>query len=176
MKIDKVIVGDLSTNCYLLDIDNHVLIIDPGDEEDKIRERIGNRLIDGIIITHYHDDHIGALNNFLDIPIYDINNLIEGINTIGKFTFEMLKTPGHRSDAISIYFSNVDALFVGDFLFYESIGRTDLDDGNMLDMLKSLKKTKRFSDKVKIYPGHGPSTDFLHERKYNIYLRGIYEN
>ena len=40
----------------------------------------------------------------------------------------------------------------------------------MEDMLKSIKDTKRYSDDVIIYPGHGQSTTFLHERKYNVYF------
>lgn len=175
MKIDTVIVGYLDTNCYVLTKDNHVLVIDPGDDYFKIKKVIGKKEIDGVLITHYHDDHIGALDSFDQKKIYDGTNLKEGLNQIGKFNFEMIKTPGHRSDAISFYFKDDKTLFVGDFIFYESIGRTDLDDGNMETMLESLKKTERFSDDVKIYPGHGPSTDFSHERKYNLYLRSKYE-
>ena len=61
MKIDIVKVGELECNCYLLSIGNKVLVIDPGDDADKIMNVIGNRDVVGIIVTHYHFDHIGAL-------------------------------------------------------------------------------------------------------------------
>ena len=61
MNIEKVVVGMLETNCYLLEKNNQLLIIDPGEEYNKIKKAIGNRHITGIIITHYHIDHIGAL-------------------------------------------------------------------------------------------------------------------
>ena len=42
MKIEIVKVGALETNCYIASIDNECLIIDPGDEVDKIVNEIGN--------------------------------------------------------------------------------------------------------------------------------------
>ena len=43
MKIDKVVVGDLRCNCYILSINNECIVIDPGDEYEKIKEVIGNK-------------------------------------------------------------------------------------------------------------------------------------
>ena len=174
MEIETIIVGDLSTNCYVLNIENHVLVIDPGDEYDKISKCIGNRIIDGVLITHGHFDHVGAKEMFDSNLIHDYNNLDEGIVKLGKFTFEVIYNPGHKEDSISFYFDSDKALFCGDFIFYESIGRTDLDGGNILDMFVSLKNTSRYDDDVTIYPGHGRSSNFSHERKYNIYLKKAY--
>lgn len=170
MNIEIVNVGMLSTNCYILSIDNHVLIIDPGDEYEKIIKCVGSRIIDGVLITHSHFDHIGAKDKFDKKLIYDFNNLKEGINTLGKFEFEVIYTPGHKEDSISFYFDKEKSLFCGDFIFYEAIGRTDFDGGNELDMKESIKKTKRFDDDVTIYPGHGVKTTFKHERMYNLYF------
>ena len=39
MKVDIVKVGSLMCNCYILDIDNFVLVIDPGDEYEKIKNK-----------------------------------------------------------------------------------------------------------------------------------------
>lgn len=64
MKIDKIVVGDYQTNCYVLTLNNNCIIIDPGDDYEKIQEKVGNKNIKAIIITHYHFDHVGALNNF----------------------------------------------------------------------------------------------------------------
>ena len=38
MKIKSVVVGSLETNCYILEKDGEILIIDPGDEANKIIE------------------------------------------------------------------------------------------------------------------------------------------
>lgn len=152
MKIEKVNVGYLKTNCYIISIDNNCLIIDPGDEYNKIKEVIKNKKVLGAIVTHYHFDHIGALNYF--DKIYDYNNLNEGINKIDEFTFEVIHTPGHTKDSICIYFNEENIMFVGDFLFNNGIGRTDLG-GSDLDMHNSLIKISRYQKDIKIYPGHG---------------------
>lgn len=172
MQIENVVVGPIETNCYILSIDDDVIVIDPGDEYNKIKDVIGNRSVIGVIVTHHHFDHVGALSYFDKKIVYDFNNLDEGIHEIGKFKFEVIYTPGHKSDLISIYFSDIKVLFVGDFIFYESIGRTDLETGNMREMKESILKTKIFDDDVVIYPGHGPSTTFKHERMYNYYFKG----
>lgn len=152
MNLEVVKVGLLQTNCYILSIDNNVIVIDPGDEYDKIKKVIKNKNVIGVIVTHNHFDHIGALNYFDNI--YDYNNLKEGINKIGKFTFEVINTPGHTDDSICLYFKEDNIMFVGDFIFENGIGRTDLG-GNINDMVNSLKKISKYNRNIIIYPGHG---------------------
>ena len=152
MKINKVSVGYLKTNCYIISIDNECLVIDPGDEYDKIEKEINNKKVLGTIITHHHFDHVGCINQFDNI--YDINNLKEGINKIGKFNFEVIYTPGHTNDSICIYFKEDNVMFVGDFLFKDGIGRTDLG-VNEIDMHNSLLKISKYNKDITILPGHG---------------------
>lgn len=163
MKIDRVIVGNLETNCYILSIKNKCIVIDPGDEYDKIKKRIGNKEVIGVIITHYHFDHIGALNNFDKNLIYDINNLVEKENKISDFNFEVIYTPGHKEDSITIYFKKEKVMFTGDFIFKDGIGRIDLPGGNYKDMLKSLEKIKKYDKDIIVYPGHGDKTILYNE-------------
>ena len=56
-------------------------------------------------------------------------------------------------------------MFTGDFLFYRSIGRTDLDTGNDKDMVKSLENISKYSDDITIYPGHGPKSTLGREKQ-----------
>ena len=152
LKIDRVIVGNLYTNCYILSIDNECLVIDPGDEYNKIKNVIGDKKVVGTIITHNHFDHVGAINYF--DKIYDYHNLDEGINKIGKFSFEVIYTPGHTDDSIVIYFKDNNVMFVGDFIFKDGVGRTDLG-GSYYDLVKSIKKISKYDKDITIYPGHG---------------------
>ena len=46
-------------------------------------------------------------------------------------------------------------MFTGDFLFYHTIGRCDLETSSIEDMKKSLAKIKIYDDDIIIYPGHG---------------------
>ena len=77
MKIHRVVVGYLEENCYILEKDGKVLVIDPGDEIDKIKEVINNNKVVGVLVTHSHFDHIGALSYFNKNIIHAFNNLEE---------------------------------------------------------------------------------------------------
>lgn len=173
MKIENIVVGQLETNCYILEKDNRVLVIDPGADLNKIKKVINHREVIGIVITHYHIDHVGALEALresYDVPVYDYSNLTEGQNKIGPFTFEMIKVPGHKEDLISIYFQEEKVMFVGDFIFKGSVGRTDLEGGDPVEMQKSITKIKKYPREIILYPGHGPSTILGDEIKYNLYF------
>lgn len=163
MKIDRVIVGPLDTNCYIISIGNNCLVIDPGDEYEKIKNAIGNKKILGVIITHYHFDHIGALNYFDKNLILDKSNLEEKEYNIDNFKFEIIYTPGHKEDLICIYFKEEKIMFTGDFIFKGAIGRTDLEGGSSIDMINSLNKIKKYNKDIIIYPGHGESSTLLNE-------------
>ena len=174
MNITKIVVGILDTNCYLLEKDGHVLIIDPGSEGNRIIKAISDNVVDGIVVTHHHSDHDGAVDDLLikyNIKVYDINNMSEGINKIGKFKFQVIYTPGHRSDAISIYFPKEKVMFVGDFIFKDSIGRCDLETGNIKEMYESINKIKKYNSEIILYPGHGEKTVLGYEINNNPYFK-----
>lgn len=171
MVIKTIVVGHLATNCYIVENDSEAIIIDPGDEPEKIEKALSHKLI-GIIITHSHSDHISGMNYFIDkysVPVYNFDNLKEGPHKLGKFTFDIIYTPGHTSDSLSIYFKKGNILFSGDFIFYNTIGRTDLG-GNIEEMKKSIHKIKKY-DNMYIYPGHGIKTTLEIEKEHNVYFR-----
>ena len=64
MKITKVVVGLLEENCYVLEKDKQVIVVDPGDEYERIKKVIGRKKVAGVLITHNHFDHVGALEEF----------------------------------------------------------------------------------------------------------------
>ena len=171
MKIDRVITGSLEENCYILGIEDKVLVIDPGDDIDKINKVINNRKVLGVLITHRHFDHVGALSYFDKNIIYDRSNTEEKEYKIDKFNFNVIFNPGHSSDSISFYFKKENIFFCGDFIFYESIGRCDLPGGSEPDMAKSLEKIKTYAKDIVIYPGHGDKTTIGYELENNEFLR-----
>ena len=70
----------------------------------------------------------------------------------------------NQNNKVKIYFKNEKVMFTGDFLFYRSIGRTDLDTGSDIDMIKSLEKISKYPDDIVIYPGHGPKSTLGSEK------------
>lgn len=160
MKIKRLVVGILEENCYILEKNNKLLIIDPGDNFNLINKYINNKNVVGVLITHHHNDHIGALNEVL--KFYDLKeNIVNDID----FDFEIIKTPGHSSDSISYYFKKENIMFTGDFLFKDAIGRVDLPTGSSEEMIESLYKIMDYPDNVQIYPGHGDNTILGREKK-----------
>lgn len=164
MKIENLIVGDLATNCYLLSINEECIIIDPGDEFSKIKKAVKDKKVVGCLLTHFHFDHIGALEEVLSYYDLEINKVKSN-----NFCFEIIETPGHTSDSKTFYFPKDKIMFTGDFIFNHSIGRTDLG-GNDEDMKNSLAKFKQYDDDIILYPGHGPSTILKKEKKlFDLY-------
>lgn len=160
MQIEKVVVGPLQANCYIVTKNNKTIIIDPGDEADKIIDATKKKDVVGILITHHHFDHIGALK---DIENYF--HLKEALN-VTEFNYEIIKTPGHTDDSVCYYFKDDKVLFSGDFLFYKSIGRTDFPIGSDKKMHQSLELISKYPDNIKVYPGHGLSTVLGDEKVY----------
>jgi len=176
LKIEKLEVGYLQTNCYILIKDNNCLIIDPGDEFDKIVSKIGKLNVMGVLITHHHFDHVGALEEIkskYNCNVYDTYNLDEKEYNINNFIFDVIYTKGHHKTSITFYFKEDKVMFTGDFIFKESIGRTDLDTGNEIEMNKSLEKIKKYPKDITIYPGHGLNTTLEYELNNNMFLRKV---
>ena len=77
MKIYVCVVGELMTNCYIIENEEtkEVLIVDPGDNASSIIESIEGREEKpvAILLTHAHSDHIMAvpeLRKKYDLPVY----------------------------------------------------------------------------------------------------------
>ena len=174
MEIKKVITGVLDEICYVLIKNNTAIIIDPGDDYLDIKEAIGENKVLAVLITHSHFDHIGALRNFLtkrSIKIFKKSSLEEKEYTIGDFKFKCIYTPGHSKDSVSFFFEENNCMFVGDFIFKESIGRTDLPGGDNNDMKESLNKLLTFNESITLYPGHDDETTLKYEKEHNPYLK-----
>ena len=65
MILEKLVVGPLATNCYIVGSESgrQGMIVDPGDEAEQILNRVRNLGLDikYILLTHGHLDHTGAL-------------------------------------------------------------------------------------------------------------------
>ena len=172
MQVEIIKVGYLQTNCYIIQKENQCLIIDPGDESEKIQRNITTRPL-AILLTHHHFDHIGAvdsLEHLYNIPIYDDTNMKEQTYTIGLFTFDVIFTKGHSDDSLTYYFKQENIMFTGDFVFKQTVGRTDLETGNYKEMLESIAKIKHYPANIQIFPGHGESTTLQNEKQNNPYF------
>ena len=174
MDVKNVVTGFLEENCYVIIKDKKALIVDPGDDYLKIKDAIGDNKIVGVLITHSHFDHIGALRNFLtkrSIKIFKKSNLEEKEYEVDGFKFECIYTPGHSKDSVTFYFRDEKIMFIGDFIFKEAIGRVDLPGGDAKEMQESIKKILTYDDDITLYPGHYEATTLGDEKNRNSYLK-----
>lgn len=183
MEVRCLKLGYFRAHCYLLVKGNKALIIDPGAEPEKIIGDLEGLTVQGILITHGHFDHLGALpkiKSALKAPLYLQEEILpeyqgakkaakeHGFNIpdlpepdfllgarleIGVFSGEVLRTPGHSAGSVCFLFDNF--LFSGDTLFKGTCGRTDLLLSDEKAMRHSLKKLSELPPETKVYPGHG---------------------
>jgi len=198
MLIKTLPVGQLETNCYVVTDEKTLrcVVIDPGDESNTILDYMESNHLkcEAIMLTHGHYDHTGAVNavaeetgatvymnsrddkrvirsaqlNFA-LPEGGINYDDGDIIDVAGMRFEILATPGHTPGGVTIKCE--DCLFTGDTLFKGSLGRTDLDGGDMEKELASLKKLCSLEGDYEVYPGHMDSTTLQRERSFNYYCR-----
>lgn len=198
MKIDVFPIGMYQENSYILRESNHILFIDPGRNADFLMRQLDPKdVVDGIVLTHGHSDHVGAVDDLADYyhcPIYIHENdqiliskstgRLDGVELpiynpvlfftlgnmqIGTFSLKIHHTPGHTAGSVLIQYRNV--MFTGDTLFAQDIGRTDLFSGSEDQMLDSLSYIKTLPHDLVIYPGHGPRSTIAQELKKNPYLQ-----
>lgn len=94
----------------------------------------------------------------------------EVLNLAGM-ELKVLHTPGHTAGGCCYYLEKEKALFSGDTLFCQSVGRTDFPGGSMSGVVRSIKeKLMVLPDDVKVYPGHMDLTTIGAERAHNPYL------
>jgi len=85
---------------------------------------------------------------------------LEGGETfkIAEKTLEIIALPGHTQGQIGIYLKNDACIFVGDTLFKNGFGRTDLFGGDLEMLKKSLEKLSALPGNTTVYSGHGECT------------------
>lgn len=187
MKIKSRACGDYGTNCYIVEVNEHEIIIDPGmDATSWVLREVKSPV--AILNTHGHFDHVwsnASLHEKLNIPIYaprgDVFMLegdpfgqgtpsshadvvVEGNQTfeIAGVDVEFLHFPGHTPGCSVILIENV--LFSGDFIFHNSIGRYDFPYSNAIHMRQSLERFLDLKENWEIYPGHGGKTTVFKEQ------------
>ncbi|MEK3975422.1 MBL fold metallo-hydrolase [Psychrobacillus sp. FSL K6-1267] len=94
--------------------------------------------------------------------------------SIGDFEFFISHTPGHSPGSLTFYFETDEFAIVGDTLFQNSVGRTDLPGGNEKQLLHSIHtKLLTLPEATVIYPGHGPASTIQDEMNSNPFLNGF---
>jgi len=108
----------------------------------------------------------------------EVRDAVDGATIeVGELTLTVDHCPGHTPGTVA-YRVDYDGpepvsqiMFSGDFLFFGSIGRTDLVGGDHAEMLRSLQsKVLTLPDDVVVLPGHGQQTSIGREKQTNPFL------
>ena len=158
---------------------------------------------EAILLTHTHFDHIGAvaaIARATGVPVYcpraelavledpgaffpPMFGPVEGWKAehaldggqrlqLAGFDIDVVSTPGHSPGHVT--FAIDGALFSGDVLFENSIGRTDLPGADHATLMASIAGLlERFDDDTKVHPGHMGLTTLGRERATNPFLQAL---
>lgn len=94
--------------------------------------------------------------------------------TIAGFTIDVIGTPGHSPDHVTYSIAADKAIFSGDVLFKDSIGRTDLPGADHATLMASIQRLlDRLPDETGVLPGHMEPTTLGRERLSNPFLNEL---
>lgn len=192
MKIICNTCGKYQTNCYIVSKNGLDLIMDPGESAyEFVIKNAANPV--AILNTHGHFDHIFSnfgLKKFFNIDVfihkedkfmlendvfrYGYKTVDDAIGIggakfedvhfkIGDFDVTFLHFPGHTPGTCMIKVD--DAIFSGDFIFMDSIGRYDFPFSEKHSMKLSLERCMKIDGDFILYPGHGEKTTLKYEQK-----------
>ena len=87
---------------------------------------------------------------------------------LDELEFTVWETPGHTAGCLT-YFCG-DAIFTGDTLFQQSVGRSDFPGGDYYALMDSVKKLMALDDALIVLPGHGDNSTIGFERTHNPFV------
>ena len=130
----------------------------------------GPHIADKFWIDRLAED--GARYGIVGQPFESDRWLDEGDTvTVGELVFDVYHCPGHTPGHIVFHHPPSKLAIVGDVLFQGSIGRTDFPQGNHQDLIESITtKLWPLGDETTFVPGHGPVSNFAHERRTNPFV------
>jgi glyoxylase-like metal-dependent hydrolase (beta-lactamase superfamily II) len=168
VNVRRFTVGPLEENCWIVDGGERTVVIDPGDEGDRLIEALQTP-VEAILLTHTHFDHVGAVAQLarhtgapvycprIEVPVLkDINSYVfpgygpyephdpeETLDggerlSLAGLDFDVIFTPGHSPGHVSFSLAAHRLLFDGDVLFQGSIGRPDLPGGDYDTLMASI--------------------------------------
>lgn len=176
------------TNAYLVGHDQ-LYIIDPAPadatEQRRFWDYLDDRLAEGgefkgILLTHHHSDHVGALSECqqrYDLPIMAHRKTAEKLPGVefdrfldegdeldlgptpdgrSGWKLNVYHTPGHASGHLAFKETRYDTVIVGDLLSTLSTIVISPPDGHLATYMHSLQRLQSIVEWM-LYPGHGPA-------------------
>jgi glyoxylase-like metal-dependent hydrolase (beta-lactamase superfamily II) len=149
------------------------VLFDPGADPETLLEMLADTDPVGILLTHTHPDHLGALDEMrleLSVPVMahpgphfegmalEADRILThgDLVRVGEHSVRAIHTPGHIPDMLCFAPEGDHRVIVGDTVFEGGPGRTWSAEG-FQTTLKTLREIiLAWLDDTVCYPGHGP--------------------
>jgi glyoxylase-like metal-dependent hydrolase (beta-lactamase superfamily II) len=190
VRVERVVTsGTFSLDGGTWDVDNNVwlvgdaaecVVIDAAHDAEAIAEAVGSRTVVAVLLTHAHDDHIGAAGDLRDATaaptalhpedlelwrrVYPnsrpARDLADGdVVHVAGTRLEVLHTPGHSPGSCSFYAPELGAVFTGDTLFQGGPGATGRSFSDFPTIIDSIReRLLSLPRDTVVHTGHGDTT------------------
>ena len=178
---------DVDNNVWIVGNEDECVIIDSPHDAAAIINQVRGRRVLAILLTHAHNDHIGAARSVaeaVDAPIYlhpddlvlweqvypDLKpdrELADGDEfQVGGTTLRALHTPGHSPGSTCFYVESEGTVFTGDTLFNGGPGATGRSYSDYPTILTSIReRLLPLPASTVVRTGHGDNTTIGAERE-----------
>ena len=166
-------------NAWLIGDDEEVIVIDPGEDAERVLEQVGEREILAVICTHGHAGHVAAAVEVAerdeapvavhraDRPLWhtvhggdpEIEMADGGRFDVADVQLEVIHTAGHTQGSVSLYCEDLGVVFTGDAL---AASGPVPHEGEFTDFAEQLtaigERLLGLPMPTRVLPGHGAET------------------
>lgn len=170
---------EVENNVWVIGDEEECVVVDAAHDAAPILEAVAGRRVVAVLLTHAHDDHIGAVEalcaatgapSYLhpaDRVLWDRvhrfapdRELADGdVLAVGGVTLRALHTPGHAPGACCFHSPELGAVFTGDTLFQGGPGATGRSFSDFPTIIDSIRdRLLTLPDDTVVHTGHGGDT------------------
>jgi len=189
LRVDKVVTSgtfsldggtwEVENNVWIVGDDDECVVIDAAHDGSPIVEAVAGRRVLAVLLTHGHDDHIGAVGALFEAtrgpsylhpgdrmlwdrvhPAAPDHQLVDGdVITVAGTQLHVLHTPGHAPGACSFHVPALGVVFTGDTLFNGGPGATGRSFSDFPTIVESIRvKLLTLPAETVVHTGHGADT------------------